>query len=259
MTIYAIGDIHGMYKLTFDLIQKIRDDMDEGPHKIIFLGDYIDRGPDSAGVIDFIIGLQKDFYGRKDVEVIALLGNHEQMMLDAVYGGYYGNIWYMNGGTATVNSYGGDPNDIYDNHLDWLKNLPLFHVDGKCIFVHAGVNPCIGLDEQSKEEMLWIREDFLRYRGHYFGYTIIHGHTPTTYWKKSVNPDIFGSRIGVDTGAEHSGVLTAIKIFDSKKPYTSFSYEFIQAKDEDRYAEFYQKYIKRWKEQEKNGSSIILP
>jgi len=254
MTVYAIGDIHGCEELLYDLVQQIRNDMDDGPHKLIFLGDYVDRGPDSAGVVDLIIALQKDFYGRDDVSVIALKGNHEQMMIDFYEGGDWGSSWMMNGGVATQNSYSDFSKGKLQLHIDWMKSRPLSHIHEKWIFVHAGINPCVGMDEQLPQELLWIREDFLRYKGYYFGYTVVHGHTPTTYWSKSTNPDVFHSRIGIDTGAEHSGVLTAIKI--TKDNRFRQGYSFIQAKDEGKYAQFYEKYVKRWEE---TKSGLIVP
>lgn len=232
MTTYAIGDIHGMYDLLFDLANKIKNDMDDGPHKIIYLGDYIDRGPDSAGVIDFVKG--KFFDPHK---VVALLGNHEQMLLDAYFDGKYGNSWYMNGAEATLNSYGGTTQDIYFDHITWLRDRPLSHIDGKYLFVHAGINPLVSLEKQLKDELLWIREDFLRSKTDH-GYKVIHGHTPTVYWIRSTDPDVNNNRIGIDTGSTISGVLTAIKIPDTNKD----EFSFIQAIDQKVFSEYQIRY-----------------
>ena len=226
MTTYAIGDIYGMYNLLFDLANKIKEDMSQsdGPHKVIFLGDYVDRGPDSAGVIDFIKG--KFFNPHK---VVALMGNHEDMMLAGcnIKGFHGGEYWIPNGGTHTINSYGGNIHDIYPDHINWLKKLPLYHVDNKFLFVHAGIDPFKKLTLQSKNDLLWIRQPWLSYRGDYYGFKVVHGHTPTTYLNKSTKPDVQTNSVCIDTGSSHSGILTAMVIPDTR--LNDFS--FIQARD----------------------------
>ena len=243
MTTYVIGDIHGMYKLLFDLANQIKDDAKNtsGLHKIIFLGDYVDRGPDSVGVVDFVKG---PFFKKLGFDVVALMGNHEEMMLAYcnVKGFYNGEVWLPNGGTATVNSYGGSVHDIYYDHLEWMRKLPLFHVDKKFFFVHAGVNPMKGIHEQRRNDLLWIRQPWLSYRGDFWGLKVVHGHTPTTFLNRSTDPDVQNNSVAIDTGSSHSGVLTAMKIPDTNNPD---DFSFIQAKDKIIYNQYYARYIAR--------------
>lgn len=190
--IFAIGDSHGCVDELRALLGKI----DPKPgDTVVFLGDYIDRGPDSKGVIDVVRGYQPE-----GVRVVALKGNHEDMMERALLDKNLLEWWYRNGGEATVQSYGGS---IPEDARAWCRALPLtYRADGH-FFCHAGVHPNATLDEQDEESLLWIRSKFLLSRKD-FGARIVHGHTPSD--KVEVEPN----RINVDTGCVYGGHLTAV-------------------------------------------------
>jgi serine/threonine protein phosphatase 1 len=175
---------------------------------LLHIGDYIDRGPDSKGVLDRILG-EPPVAGLK---VVNLLGNHEQMLLDAL-DDLPGAVlqWASNGGEASLASWGipadSDPGFwrrmIPRAHQELLQGLPLRHDAGGYVFVHAGVKPGVALSAQDKTDLLWIREPFLSWtRG--FGAVIVHGHTPVE------KPAVRGNRIGIDTGAVLGGRLTCL-------------------------------------------------
>jgi serine/threonine protein phosphatase 1 len=210
--IYAVGDIHGRLDLLQQLLQLIRLDAAGKPYKLVFLGDYVDRGPDSKGVINELMGLDN---------TICLMGNHEKMMLDADGPFYVETMWHWctNGGHDTLESYGApkydtayppstrDLMDAYNKyvdpvHLAWMDELPLFYETDTHFFVHAGVWPGDPLDRQKEQNMLWIRNAFL-YQEHDYGKHIVHGHTPRRI------ADLHSWRTGLDTGAYYYGVLTA--------------------------------------------------
>ncbi|WP_334369119.1 metallophosphoesterase family protein [Bradyrhizobium sp. AZCC 1578] len=201
---FAIGDIHGC----FDKLQTLLALCEivqggEGP-RFIFIGDYIDRGPDSRQVVDFLIRRQSDL-GRR---FICLRGNHEEMLVraaDKYRSDHDLMTWWGNGGEQTLKSYGvDDPSELPAEHLSWMKQLPLTHIDRHRLFVHAGVRPGVPLALQSKEDLLWIREPFLSSRDDH-GVLVVHGHTPTT----SRQADLRANRLNLDTGACFGGPLTA--------------------------------------------------
>jgi serine/threonine protein phosphatase 1 len=198
---YAIGDIHGSLRMLQALIARCRQDAGDRPTTFVFLGDYIDRGPDSAGVVRAIMNLQVESPGR----VIALKGNHEAMALDVANSEVPADFWLTQGGAETLRSYGvANARELPDDHVRWLHALPLHHDDGRRFFVHAGIDPDRPLDKQRKRDLLWIREPFLSDpRDH--GRLIVHGHTPQT----SGAPDLRGNRLNLDTGAVFGGALTA--------------------------------------------------
>ena len=223
---YAIGDAHGRLDLLQDIVERCQVDAaqrgcEEPLH--VFLGDTIDRGPDSAGVIAFLRKYSVEH------QVVALRGNHDQMMADAVLGRDDGTNWAINGMAPTARSYGhgdllaqeipadrklamivealrSDQQAVEDAR--WLASLPLIHQDDHRIYVHAGLRPGVPLAEQSIDDLLWIRGRFLRHRGS-FGKLVVHGHTPTDDGK----PEVRSNRVGLDTGACWTGVLTAA-VFD---------------------------------------------
>ncbi len=205
--VYAIGDVHGCLELLQRLVGLCaRDTGDEEPI-FVFLGDYVDRGPDSRGVIDFLIDLQT----RLPDQVICLKGNHEDLLLAAF--DYEGNEqnWLRNGGIQTLESYRiVTPIDIPLQHIAWLGALPAFHDDGKRFFVHAGVHPSRPLDRQDEHDLLWIREPFLS-SDKDFGRLVVHGHTPTA----SGLADQRANRLNLDTGAVYGRALTAA-VFDDE-------------------------------------------
>ena len=198
---YAVGDIHGCLAKLTTLIGFCEADAGEHPINPVFLGDYIDRGPDSRGVVEHLMALQQ---ARPD-QVICLMGNHEDMLLTAADNGDWKDQWLRNGGLQTLRSYGvADVTGIPKDHLDWLRKLPKFHDDGLRFFTHAGIHPDRALDRQDEHDLLWIREPFLS-SDKDFGRLIVHGHTPLRGGK----PDIHFNRLNLDTAAVYGGPLTA--------------------------------------------------
>lgn len=216
--VYAIGDIHGCFDQLQELLDKIADDARHiaGRRILVTLGDYIDRGPKSASVLDWLCGPAP-----KGFERISLAGNHELMMLDFLDNPSPTSRWLEFGGNETLASYGINIRDfsrtsprerlailranIPQEHIDLLQNLPgLLELPG-AVFVHAGIRPGIALAEQHDEDLMWIREPFLSNVWEH-GPLLVHGHTP------DVAPVVAGRRICVDTGAFATGVLTAVRM-----------------------------------------------
>ncbi len=214
LRIYAIGDIHGRADLLDDLLGQIDQDLRERPcqdARYVFLGDYIDRGPQSRGVLDRLhaFGLSHT--------AIFLKGNHEEMLLAFLRNPPRGLPWIYAGGWRTLASYGIDrmPEQRSDliaiaaqfrsalpaDHLSFLKSLALSHEIGGYHFVHAGVRPGTSLALQSPNELLWIKDEFLESTAD-FGKVIVHGHSPVA------RIDIRANRINTDTGAWRSGRLS---------------------------------------------------
>lgn len=215
--IYAIGDIHGRPDLLDDLHDRIRTDADSAAGKrtvVVYLGDYVDRGYGSFDIIDT---LARD--PLPDFESVYLCGNHEAMFLHFLDGGDDGGIWLRNGGDATVTSYGADDSRgmaastddlrarlnalVPDHHRAFLRDLALHHVAGDYAFVHAGIRPGVPLTDQDPEDLMWIRDEFLDSRADH-GFVVVHGHSPARKVAQR------GNRIGIDTGACFTGVLTAV-------------------------------------------------
>jgi serine/threonine protein phosphatase 1 len=198
---YAIGDIHGSLQKLRELMTLCRRHADGRPATFIFLGDYIDRGPDSRGVVEALIELQS----RQPDRVITLKGNHEAVAVEVVDGDTDPQTWLREGGTATLRSYRvDDARDLPAEHVAWLRMLPLSYDDGERFFVHAGIDPDKPLDAQSDRDLIWIREPFLSdARDH--GRLIVHGHTP----QRDGMPDFRGNRLNLDTGAVFGRALTA--------------------------------------------------
>lgn len=220
---YAIGDIHGCHGLLAGLLDKIRDHAADRPHRLVFLGDYIDRGPDSAGVIATLMDLQ----ARDPENVICLKGNHEDMLLMAVAD--LGNAlwWVENGGDATMASFGvKTPRAIPQQVVEWMANLPTLWEDESRYFVHAGFAPGIPVSQQTDRDKLWIREPFLSI-DHDFGKHVVHGHTPVF----SGLPELRPYRTNLDTAAVFGRALTA-GIFDDRQISPG---DFLQAKPARRF------------------------
>jgi len=215
--LYCIGDIHGHLDLLQEVHQKIElDAMDyDGIKILVYLGDYVDRGMHSRQVIDCL--LENDF---PDFERVFLLGNHEQVLLEFISGkdASIAHEWLRFGGLSTLASYGVNVNGVPTSkemerlrnefrekcpaaHLDFFENLVLKYEIGGYFFVHAGVRPKVKLHRQRAEDMLWIRDEFLN-SDLFHGRVIVHGHTV------SDEPEIRHNRIGMDTGAYASGILT---------------------------------------------------
>lgn len=198
---YAIGDIHGCLAKLIALVERCRADAGMQRAKFVFLGDYIDRGSDSQGVVEFLMSLQQD---RPD-DVICLMGNHEDLLLAAVDAPDWEENWFRNGGIQTLQSYGvPDASSIPRWHIEWMRNLPKVHDDGLRFFVHAGIHPDRPLNQQDEHDLLWIREPFLSSTKD-FGRLIVHGHTPL----KTGRPEIRPNRLNLDTAAVYGGPLTA--------------------------------------------------
>ncbi len=203
--IYAIADIHGSLHKLHTLIARCQQHADGRPMTFVFLGDYIDRGPDSCGVIRTVMDLQSR------LRAIALKGNHEAFALDVIDGNAQPAFWLTQGGAETLQSYGVKrARELPDEHVDWLRSLPLSYDDGRRFFVHAGIDPQKPLDAQSERDLLWIREPFLSDRRDY-GRLIVHGHTPLS----TGAPDWRGNRLNLDTGAVFGGPLTAAVFTDA--------------------------------------------
>lgn len=226
--IYAVGDIHGCVNKLKRLHLAIQDDAAARRATrriVVYLGDYVDRGPDSAGVVDFL--LDRPLPG---FETIYLKGNHEDFLLRFLEDARFIEAWFMNGGDATLESYDVDIFDpalsenraeslrrrfasaIPPAHLAFYRHLKLWHVEGDYAFVHAGVRPGLPLAAQRDVDLLWIRHEFLGSDAD-FGHVVVHGHTPT--WR----PDVRPNRIGIDTGAVYGGALTALALEDEKRDF----------------------------------------
>jgi len=198
---YAIGDIHGALHKLRELIARCTAHADGRPHRFVFVGDYIDRGPDSSGVIRFLIELEEKMPDR----VVALKGNHEALLLSVIGGSTLAENWFWQGGMETLRSYGvADARALPHEHIDWLRTRRLSYDDGRRFFVHAGVDPQRPLDDQVEDALLWIREPFLSDRRDY-GRLIVHGHTPVS----GDGPELRDNRLDLDTGAAYGGPLTA--------------------------------------------------
>lgn len=220
-TIYAIGDIHGQHDMLLDALTRIESDGGAAA-RVVVLGDLVDRGPESAAVIDTLMnGIAR---GR---DWIVLRGNHDQMMLDFLEIGTLmnplvrsGRSWLHEamGGPATLASYGVDTTLLHgrallkaartaipEAHVDFLSSRPLYHVEGHLLFVHAGIDPAKPLDQQTEAEMLWIREPFLSHSDP-FDWLVVHGHTAVEL------PRHYGNRINLDSGAGWGRPLTAAAI-----------------------------------------------
>ena len=218
--VYAIGDIHGRLDLFHDLMLQIEADDAARPLAeltVILLGDLVDRGPDSASVIDHVLRLRE-----AGVPIRALLGNHERMMLSALDNEPNGVAQFLKiGGRATFRSYGVTDAEMDEldtpalaaaaaalvgpRHLAFLRSLETSIQIGDYLFVHAGIRPGRSIDEQMESDLLWIRNPFLDSDVDH-GCMVVHGHTPTP------TIDLRPNRIGVDTGAYFSGQLTALGI-----------------------------------------------
>ena len=199
---FAIGDIHGCAEQLDQLLDSIEMWWPGG--KIVFLGDYVDRGPDSRSVLARIMAGP----AKAGWEWLALKGNHEEMMVSALKDGKHVAPWFENGGVETLQSYDGR---VPDTVLEWADNLPVIHVDEHRIFVHAGVDESVPLAEQSRRTLLWSRPS-VGFEGDYWGKHLCHGHTPG-----SDNPVTIGNRTNVDSGCVFGGSLTAA-VFDDDRP-----------------------------------------
>jgi serine/threonine protein phosphatase 1 len=220
--LYAVGDIHGRADLLARLLVEIESDAaaHEGVERrtLVFIGDYIDRGPDSRGVIHLLLNdLPPGF------DVHFLKGNHEALMIDFLEDPLCLEQWRANGAEATLRSYGVDVDRLIEEraspeawrqaflaalpepHRSFFDTLETMVPIGDYLFVHAGIRPGVPLEEQDPHDLIWIRGEFLRADDD-FGKVVVHGHTPT------MAPDVRTNRIGIDTGAVFTGRLTALRL-----------------------------------------------
>jgi serine/threonine protein phosphatase 1 len=203
--VFAIGDIHGCVDELNVLLDSLAPAADD---TIVFLGDYIDRGPTPKGVIDRLLRLR-----REGTRCIFLKGNHEDMFLAFLgLGGHYGDAFLYNGGAATLRSYGVEGGSgaevarlLPPEHIEFLRQLDIHHRAGDFLFVHAGIRPHRALEAQSEEDLMWIREDFTQHP-HDLGCTVLYGHTPYR--------EVFENlpyKVGLDTGLVYRNKLSCLE------------------------------------------------
>ncbi len=199
--IFAIGDIHGCLDKLLKLMSQIGADFDRDA--FVFMGDYIDRGSDSFGVIEYLINLKK-----RCQDVVFLKGNHEDM-LEKYLSGPDKYTYLANGGWETLNSYMeqslSDKPSIPSTHLRFFDSLDLFYETDAYIFVHAGLRENISLGMQDPNDLLWIRNEFIL-SDYDFGKQVVFGHTPF------LEPLVRPNKIGIDTGAVYGNALTCVKL-----------------------------------------------
>jgi serine/threonine protein phosphatase 1 len=207
---FAIGDIHGCLKKLLRLVRACEVYAAGRPARYVFLGDYIDRGPHSRGVVEFLMRRQR---AQPDA-IVCLKGNHEQLAIMAHDDPRAMPLWLQNSAAATQRSYWRSGGWIPEPHLSWLRALPLCHDDGLRFYVHAGIDLDVALDQQSAATMLWMREPFLTDCDKVdCGRFIVHGHTP----QMSGTPELCKRRVNLDTAAVVGGPLTAAA-FDDTRP-----------------------------------------
>jgi serine/threonine protein phosphatase 1 len=222
--VYAVGDVHGRLDVLEPLLNHIVQDARvtrpaERP-LLVFLGDYVDRGPESRQVVDRVLQMRAE----GEFEVAALKGNHEEALLQFLVDPAFATTWMEHGGGPTLASYGVQPcamrtdagawalvregfdKALPEAHRRFYHQLEMVRVVGDYAFVHAGVRPGVALEAQSAHDLLWIRYEFLNDRGP-FDKVIVHGHTPAE------EPQMLGHRLGLDTGAYATGVLTAVRLY----------------------------------------------
>ncbi|HEX4173630.1 MAG TPA: metallophosphoesterase family protein [Acetobacteraceae bacterium] len=216
--VYAVGDVHGCLDRLESVHELIAADLAERPTEqavLVHLGDYVDRGPESAGVVARLA----EGAVLRDVSTVNLMGNHEHMMLAALATGdaEAAELWLANGGADSLVSWGVPrsaqprewPTYLPVPHLLFLRDLAVSHQAGGYLFVHAGIRPGIPLERQSRHDLMWIREPFLSSK-QAFGPVVVHGHTPRQ------EPVVRPNRIGIDTGAVMGGVLTCAVLEENR-------------------------------------------
>jgi serine/threonine protein phosphatase 1 len=228
--VYAVGDIHGRADLLDRLLKRLADDADKcRPERIVvvFLGDFVDRGPNARAVVERLMAGPPAEGGLAGGEWICLKGNHEEYMIRFLTELSVGASWLWNGGHATVQSYAAIPEGhehdtaalqlllsraLPPSHLRFLSRLRMMHVEGDYVFVHAGIRPGIALADQDPTDLMWIRDDFL-FDPNPLEKVVVHGHTIAPV------PEIRPNRIGIDTGAYASGNLTALVLEGTERRF----------------------------------------
>lgn len=230
MRLYAVGDIHGRLDLLSIMHSRIMDEiLRDRPEdwRIIYLGDYEDRGPDSRGVIEFLSRICAT-----EKRVIALRGNHDAGFLEFLDRFEINGTFAYNGGLETARSYGvaldlssreravsghaALVQAVPPAHVTFLRSLPLTASPGDFFFCHAGIRPGVPLESQHADDLLWIRDDFHWHRGLY-SKVIVHGHTPVR------EAEIMPNRVNIDTGACFYGRLTALAVEGDRKRFLEVS------------------------------------
>ena len=209
MKCYVVGDIHGCLEELACLLENLPL---ESSDRLVFLGDYVDRGPDSKGVVSYLIEWQR----KGEHELIFLKGNHEDMLLSYLgFPGRYGEMFLHNGGGATLASYGVSPENssrleilsrISPGHIDFFRGLKSFYLMEPFLCVHAGIHPSKPLDQQVEEELFWIRDEFILNR-HPLPYTVLFGHTP----QREVLFHL-PYKVGLDTGLVYGNRLSCLEV-----------------------------------------------
>lgn len=209
---FIVGDVHGC----LDMLKRLMGSIGWSPEadRLIFLGDFIDRGAQSKGVVDYVIEISK-----VSERVECLMGNHERILLDFMDGKDM-NTFFLNGGVATLNSYRSEQQKyggflIPDDHLAFFRSLKLLIELEDYYVVHAGLRPGVPIESQNPEDLLWIRDTFL-FSNYYFGKRVIFGHTPFA------QPLIMENKIGLDTGAVYGNRLTCLEL-------PSLKFHFVEA------------------------------
>lgn len=203
--IYVVGDIHGCLDDLERLLDEVQPDLNR--HRLLFVGDYIDRGLQSRGVVDYILRL-KSLYPPENI--ICLKGNHEAMLLNFLAGKEV-ELFLFNGGLGTIEDYWGEGWDqqaeffLPPDHEQFYRELPNFYEIPGYIFVHGGLLPGVALKEQLEEDLLWIRGEFIA-SAEDFGARVIFGHTPFR------RPLVLPNKIGIDTGCVYGNFLTCLKL-----------------------------------------------
>jgi len=226
--VYVIGDIHGRSDLLDRIVEEIKRDIEEKPAAetlTVTLGDYVDRGPDSRGVLDRLIG------NPFPTKYIGLKGNHEELFEAFLSDPTVASQWRRLGGLETLHSYGVPVASLMigkgfeeassalrqavpQEHLSFLASLKLSMSVGEYFLCHAGVRPGVPLEHQRAEDLLWIRDEFLSSKRS-FGKLVIHGHTPAE------SPEVLPNRINIDTGAFVTGRLTCLVLEGASRRFLS--------------------------------------
>ena len=223
---YAVGDIHGCYDELCELLALIEDDiksLDDSPKSIVFLGDLMDRGPQSNEVIEHLMNFKPEY-----ATPIFLMGNHEEVFLN-VLSGSVGALasWFEFGGRSCVRSYGvknlgeilSNPdnllfriqNKVPQSHIDFIRSFQETFQFGPYLCVHAGIKPRVPIEQQRVKDLRWIRAEFMKYKKPH-PFIIVHGHTIVK------TPELLSNRIAVDTGTYEGGPLTAVRL-GAGEPY----------------------------------------
>lgn len=221
IAVYAIGDIHGRLDLLRKMHETIAGDLaarKAADWRVVHLGDYVDRGPDTRGVLEFLADALS-----ADRRMLMLAGNHDSGLLEFLREPARSVVFTDHGGEQTMTSYGvaldrrslaASRDALLDvlpqRHLRFLQDLKLWVEFGDFFFCHAGIRPGIPLDRQDPQDLMWIRQEFLRHRGLH-DKIVVHGHTP------SPHAEMMDNRVNLDTGAFQTGRLTALVVHGGEK------------------------------------------